>query len=1050
MSDQYSEASIKAVIAIQNYYRLKSSKRKHLEEIKNELQSFNVITSVVNGNQLKKESESNLTNIKMLNYANYFLYLSQNGNVLQHSDIFSSLIRTIIKSLDYNSSTISFAGLFLSKTHLKKANNVIKRLFEYIPTLLSELNASTHLYSKHCATMVHFLISFTSTSSWKIIQSNQQIQKVLSSMFPSLLSIIFQSNSFNNLKIMLKNAFDEKKLTIGNECIDGIFLLFFKYKNAKELEDDETIRMIIELLKIPSIISKLSSVTFKKMNDDEVYKKLLQFCYKNESYIIESLQTSNYLSYFANFIDLSSHFQKEMMENLFEWLQHMYLCLKLFQEFIPDKTKSKSLAQNRTTYWHPLFGNIVYNLESTNTDAFRLMKKQLTMLWGRQFLKPLFYYLIEKQKPKLEKKNSTSTLKKIDLEVNTPSLSFGDLRNSVQGLLKNFVKNYNVTPIPEPGINTLICHLYYTILETFQNIQLDIIASITNDDLILPSLWHHINRDSKSVNFYLKIMQQDKKSESPHCSVLILFSKATVSILNLLDEKEMYEIQKPFTLNELCEIARFSNHFCFRAIWNRILKIERPKDHPLYEAMYKLLNILYNRDWRRSFTKHCKKFWNAPDTKGSCIINMYENDDREAKFIMTYLPHIIPLMDRVEHFKKIVGREKDTYASPTKAITIERTHIIEDGYRQLNGMNPKDLKNTIRVKFVNAQGLDEAGIDRDGVFKEFLELTLRQVFDPQLNLFHTTENNYIMPSPTSYLHEDHLQLFMFVGKMLAKSVYEGIVTDLKIAPVLLAIMTGKKLSAFDELSQLDPNLYKSLTYIKYYNESEDIADLDLTFSVDEQELGVIKTIDLIPGGRHIAVTNENKIRYIHTMAQYRVYIQTKEQNAAFVKGFTSVLDQTWLNFFSPHEIQFLISGNNDDINIADLKMHVHYYGGFHSQHKVIKWLWEILEKDLKVEERRLFLKFVTSCSQAPLQGFKHLYPQFSIRCVEYGDDDDPGDTLGSVVRGFFAIKKKCNNDRLPTSSTCFNLLKLPNYSKKSILLEKLRYAIHAGTGFELS
>ena len=33
------------------------------------------------------------------------------------------------------------------------------------------------------------------------------------------------------------------------------------------------------------------------------------------------------------------------------------------------------------------------------------------------------------------------------------------------------------------------------------------------------------------------------------------------------------------------------------------------------------------------------------------------------------------------------------------------------------------------------QGLDEAGIDQDGVFKEFLEETIQRVFDPTLNLF---------------------------------------------------------------------------------------------------------------------------------------------------------------------------------------------------------------------------------------------------------------------------------------------------------------------------
>ena len=36
---------------------------------------------------------------------------------------------------------------------------------------------------------------------------------------------------------------------------------------------------------------------------------------------------------------------------------------------------------------------------------------------------------------------------------------------------------------------------------------------------------------------------------------------------------------------------------------------------------------------------------------------------------------------------------------------------------------------------MNEQGLDEAGIDQDGVFKEFLEETIAKVFDPSLNLF---------------------------------------------------------------------------------------------------------------------------------------------------------------------------------------------------------------------------------------------------------------------------------------------------------------------------
>ena len=41
-------------------------------------------------------------------------------------------------------------------------------------------------------------------------------------------------------------------------------------------------------------------------------------------------------------------------------------------------------------------------------------------------------------------------------------------------------------------------------------------------------------------------------------------------------------------------------------------------------------------------------------------------------------------------------------------------------------------------------------------------------------------------------------------------------------------------------------------------------------------------------------------------------------------------------------------------------------------------------------------------------------------------------------------------DRLPSASTCFNLLKLPNYNKKATLRQKLKLAMESGASFGLS
>ncbi|OXU30162.1 hypothetical protein TSAR_012717 [Trichomalopsis sarcophagae] len=110
-----------------------------------------------------------------------------------------------------------------------------------------------------------------------------------------------------------------------------------------------------------------------------------------------------------------------------------------------------------------------------------------------------------------------------------------------------------------------------------------------------------------------------------------------------------------------------------------------------------------------------------------------------------------------------------------RRMSVTLSSIVEDGYRQLAILPQQSLKGIIRVRFINSQGLDEAGIDQDGVFKEFLEEIVKKVFDPSFNLFKTTSENRLYPSSTSSLQENHLLLFEFAGRILGKAVYEEIV-----------------------------------------------------------------------------------------------------------------------------------------------------------------------------------------------------------------------------------------------------------------------------------
>ncbi len=59
-----------------------------------------------------------------------------------------------------------------------------------------------------------------------------------------------------------------------------------------------------------------------------------------------------------------------------------------------------------------------------------------------------------------------------------------------------------------------------------------------------------------------------------------------------------------------------------------------------------------------------------------------------------------------------------------------------------------------------------------------------------------------------------------------------------------------------------------MLYLK--NLKDNVEDLDLNFTVDINEFGQSRSVELKRGGRDISVTNDNKIEYIHLLADYKL------------------------------------------------------------------------------------------------------------------------------------------------------------------------------------
>lgn len=68
------------------------------------------------------------------------------------------------------------------------------------------------------------------------------------------------------------------------------------------------------------------------------------------------------------------------------------------------------------------------------------------------------------------------------------------------------------------------------------------------------------------------------------------------------------------------------------------------------------------------------------------------------------------------------------------------------------------------------------------------------------------------------------------------------------------------------------------------------------------------TIELVPDGGDIPVTEENKTEYVKAVVEHRIQKRVQEQFDAFMTGFNELIPQDLVNVFDDRELELLIGG----------------------------------------------------------------------------------------------------------------------------------------------
>ncbi|CAG9332469.1 UPL4_4 [Blepharisma stoltei] len=433
---------------------------------------------------------------------------------------------------------------------------------------------------------------------------------------------------------------------------------------------------------------------------------------------------------------------------------------------------------------------------------------------------------------------------------------------------------------------------------------------------------------------------------------------------------------------------------------------------------------------------------------GGTAPDWVKNLPKKATFLFNFL-------QRYDLFRAIGfggGRSLYFYSNRGKNFTVRmlrqkamipRDQIIEAGMRVLS--------DSALLKFGMLE-FDFSGEEGTGIGPtlEFYALASKEL--RKLDIWRNTgEECGLFPAPLQSQNLVRIsETFYFIGKLVAKALYDDRLIDLPISAVFWKLVMKKPLTLID-LLQVDPGVGRYMLQLQEIvnkwkwaqHECSDsdyqkgqmkeitlngtpIEELYLSFTLPGYD-----DIELKPHGKDKIVTLDTLEEYINLVAHYT--LMQSYQAQAFRKGLEKLIPVEALEVFEPEELENVICGKgNESWDISVLEEAIVTAHGYDKKSKVYQNLLKIMTS-LDMNERRLFLQFVTGCPRLPIGGFKALHPPLT------------------VVRKDPTVPGTNPDDVLPSVMTCQNYLKIPEYSSYEVFNNQLRYALKEGhEAFHLS
>jgi hypothetical protein len=220
----------------------------------------------------------------------------------------------------------------------------------------------------------------------------------------------------------------------------------------------------------------------------------------------------------------------------------------------------------------------------------------------------------------------------------------------------------------------------------------------------------------------------------------------------------------------------------------------------------------------------------------------------------------------------------------------------------------------------------------------------------------------------------------------------------------------------------DPNLSREQRFHKIRSLRLDIAntkcsldELGLTFVVDPpSNVFQYRGYELVEDGANVEVTLGNVDDYVEKVLDFHLNTGIRPQIEALRDGFNLVCPLNALSVFTPAKFLVVLCGDQSpQWTLEELQKYTVPKNGYtHDSTTFKRFIHVLVEMD--PVQRKSFLQFATGCSSLPPGGLANLHPPLTI------------------VR-----KSESGDGAYPSVNTCVHYLKVPDYSSKELLRERL-------------